>query len=112
MHELVPKTRIEGNVLLRGEDLYSAAVDPAIVRRRVGMIFQKSNPFPTMTIGENVVIGLRLNGVRNQRFLNDDSKNRSEWLLCGTKSRMIYISRARVFQVVSNRGSASHARSP
>jgi phosphate transport system ATP-binding protein len=71
MHELVPKTRIKGNVLLHGEDLYSAAVDPAIVRRRVGMVFQKSNPFPTMSIGENVVIGLRLNGVRNQKFLNE-----------------------------------------
>src|SRR5256885_16983333 len=62
MHELVPRTRIEGTVLLNGEDLYSNTVDPAIVRRRVGMVFQKSNPFPTMTIGENVVIGLRLNG--------------------------------------------------
>jgi phosphate transport system ATP-binding protein len=71
MHELVPKTRVEGTVLLHGEDLYSSTVDPAIVRRRVGMIFQKSNPFPTMTIGENVIVGLRLNGVRNQKFLNE-----------------------------------------
>jgi len=71
MHELVPKTRMEGTVLLHGEDLYSRSVDPAIVRRRVGMIFQKSNPFPTMTIGENVIVGLRLNGVRNQKFLNE-----------------------------------------
>src|ERR1041384_7288159 len=71
MHELTPKTRMEGRVLLHGEDLYSSTVDPAIVRRRVGMIFQKSNPFPTMTIGENVVVGLRLNGVRNQKFLNE-----------------------------------------
>ncbi len=71
MHELVPKTRMEGTVLLHGEDLYSKSVDPAIVRRRIGMIFQKSNPFPTMTIGENVVVGLRLNGVRNQKFLNE-----------------------------------------
>src|SRR5437899_2112237 len=71
MHELVPKTRMEGTVLLHGENLYSSTVDPAIVRRRVGMVFQKSNPFPTTTIGENVVIGLRLNGVRNQRFLDE-----------------------------------------
>src|SRR6059036_2411007 len=71
MHELVPKTRIEGSVLLQGQDLYSITVDPAIVRRRVGMVFQKSNPFPTMSIGENVVIGLRLNGVRDQKFLNE-----------------------------------------
>jgi len=71
MHELVPKTRMKGTVLLQGQDLYSSTVDPAIVRRRVGMVFQKSNPFPTMTIGENVVIGLRLNGVRNQKLLNE-----------------------------------------
>jgi phosphate transport system ATP-binding protein len=71
MHELVPKTRVEGRVFLQGEDLYSSDIDPAIVRRRVGMVFQKSNPFPTMSIGENVVIGLRLNGVRSQKFLNE-----------------------------------------
>ncbi len=71
MHELTPKTRMEGTVLLHGENLYSKTVDPAIVRRRVGMVFQKSNPFPTMTIGENVIVGLRLNGVRNQKFLNE-----------------------------------------
>jgi phosphate transport system ATP-binding protein len=71
MHELTPKTRMEGTVLLHGENLYSSSVDPAIVRRRVGMVFQKSNPFPTMTIGENVVVGLRLNGVRNQKLLNE-----------------------------------------
>ena len=71
MHELTPKTRMEGTVLLNGDDLYSSLVDPTVVRRRVGMVFQKSNPFPTMTIGENVVIGLRLNGVRNQKLLNE-----------------------------------------
>src|SRR5215471_243066 len=71
MHELTPGTRMEGTVLLNGEDLYSSNVDATIVRRRVGMVFQKSNPFPTMTIGENVIIGLRLNGVRDQKFLNE-----------------------------------------
>lgn len=71
MHELTPKTRMEGTVLLNGEDLYSNTVDPTVVRRRVGMVFQKSNPFPTMTIGENVIVGLRLNGVRDQKFLNE-----------------------------------------
>ena len=71
MHELVPRTRLEGKVLLLGQDLYSSDVDPAIVRRRVGMVFQKSNPFPTMSIGDNVVIGLRLNGIRDQKFLNE-----------------------------------------
>ncbi len=71
MHELVPGTRVDGTVRLRGDNLYAADVDPVIVRRRVGMVFQKSNPFPTMSIGENVVIGLRLNGVRDQKFLNE-----------------------------------------
>ena len=71
MHELTPRTRLEGTVLLDGEDLYSSDVDPAIVRRRVGMVFQKSNPFPTMSIGDNVVFGLRLNGVRDRKFLNE-----------------------------------------
>jgi len=71
MHELVPRTRMDGTVLLLGQDLYSADVDPAIVRRRIGMVFQKSNPFPTMSIGDNVTIGLRLNGVRDHKFLNE-----------------------------------------
>jgi phosphate transport system ATP-binding protein len=75
MHELVPKTRLEGKVLLQGDDLYSSGIDPAIVRRRVGMVFQKSNPFPTMSIGENVIVGLRLNGVRDRKFLNERLEN-------------------------------------
>ena len=71
MHELIPRTRIEGKVFFQGEDLYSTGSDPTIVRRRIGMVFQKSNPFPTMSIGENVVIGLKLNGVRNRKLLDE-----------------------------------------
>jgi phosphate transport system ATP-binding protein len=71
MHELVPNTRIEGKVLFRGNNLYDAGVDPTLIRRRIGMVFQKSNPFPTMSIQENVVVGLRLNGVRNKNLLNE-----------------------------------------
>src|SRR5438046_1631171 len=71
MHELVPKTRVEGTVFLQGEESNWSDVDSAIVRRRVGMVFQKSNPFPTMSIGENIIIGLRLNGVRDKKFLNE-----------------------------------------
>jgi phosphate transport system ATP-binding protein len=71
MHELVPRTRMAGRVLFRGENLYGAGVDPAVVRRRVGMIFQKSNPFPTLSIADNVIVGLKLNGVRNRRVLNE-----------------------------------------
>src|SRR4051794_38851152 len=50
MHELVPNTRVEGGVLFHGKDLYGAGVDPTLIRRRIGMVFQKSNPFPTMSI--------------------------------------------------------------
>jgi phosphate transport system ATP-binding protein len=69
MHELTPGTRISGSLHLFGDDLYEAKVDPVVVRRRVGMVFQKSNPFPTMSIEENVLVGLRLNGVRDRAFL-------------------------------------------
>jgi len=71
MHELVPHARIEGSVFLHGQNLYASSMDPAVVRRRVGMVFQKSNPFPTMSIGENAIVGLRLNGVSDRRFLNE-----------------------------------------
>src|SRR5262249_25260096 len=70
MHELTPRTRVEGKILFQGEDLYAANIDPAVIRRRVGMVFQKSNPFPTMSIAENVLVGLRLNGVRDRKLLN------------------------------------------
>ena len=71
MHELVPRSRIEGSVFLHGQNLYATSMDPAVVRRRVGMVFQKSNPFPTMSIGENTIVGLRLNGVSDRKFLNE-----------------------------------------
>lgn len=71
MHELVPNTRIEGKVFFEGQDLYGPGVDPILIRRRIGMVFQKSNPFPTMSIQDNVVVGLRLNGVRNRNILNE-----------------------------------------
>jgi phosphate transport system ATP-binding protein len=64
MHELVPGARSEGGVYLDGEDLYGRGVDPVHLRRRVGMVFQRPNPFPTMSIRDNVAAGLRLNGVR------------------------------------------------
>ncbi len=57
--------------MLCGEDLYSPEVDATIVRRRVGMVFQKSNPFPTMSVAENVTVGLRLNGVKQKALLNE-----------------------------------------
>lgn len=71
MHELVPRTRVEGEVLFAGDNLYGADVDPALIRRRIGMVFQKSNPFPTMSIAENVLVGLKLNGIRDRKLLNE-----------------------------------------
>jgi phosphate transport system ATP-binding protein len=61
MHEVVPGARMEGRVLLDGQDIYAPRVNPVRVRRHVGMVFQKPNPFPTMTIRDNVLAGLRLN---------------------------------------------------
>ncbi|GEM88631.1 phosphate import ATP-binding protein PstB [Oceanithermus desulfurans NBRC 100063] len=69
MHDLNPIVRIEGRVLLDGEDLYAPGVDPVAIRRRVGMVFQRPTPFPTMSIFENVVAGLRLVGVRDRERL-------------------------------------------
>jgi phosphate transport system ATP-binding protein len=63
MHELVPGSRFSGKVLLDGEDTYAPGVDPVMIRRRVGMVFQKPNPFPTMSIYDNVAAGLKLTGV-------------------------------------------------
>jgi phosphate transport system ATP-binding protein len=71
MHEVVPGARMEGRVLLDGEDIYAPSVDPVEVRRRVGMVFQRANPFPTMSIYDNVVVGLRLNGIRDRRVLDE-----------------------------------------
>jgi phosphate transport system ATP-binding protein len=64
MHEVVPGATARGKVLLDSQDIYYRDVDPVRVRRRVGMVFQKANPFPTMSIRENVLAGLRLNGMR------------------------------------------------
>jgi len=69
MHDLNPIVRIEGRVRLDGEDLYASGVDPVVIRRRVGMVFQRPTPFPTMSIFENVVAGLRLVGVRDRERL-------------------------------------------
>ncbi len=68
MHETVPKGRVDGKVFLDGEDIYGE--DPVAVRRRIGMVFQKANPFPTMSVYDNVAAGLRLNGTRERRLLD------------------------------------------
>jgi len=70
MHELVPGARMTGQVLLDNEDIYAKEVDPVMIRRRVGMVFQRPTPFPTMSIYDNVAAGLRLNGVHDRRTLD------------------------------------------
>jgi phosphate transport system ATP-binding protein len=70
LHEVIPGARIEGTVLLDDVDLYAKNIDPVAVRRTIGMVFQRPNPFPTMSIYDNVAAGLKLNGVRS-RDLND-----------------------------------------
>ena len=71
MHELTPGARVEGRVLLDEQDLYGAGVDPVDVRRRVGMVFQKPNPFPNMSVQDNVVAGFKLNGTRDRKVLDE-----------------------------------------
>ncbi|HEX9263603.1 MAG TPA: phosphate ABC transporter ATP-binding protein PstB [Candidatus Binatia bacterium] len=69
MHEVTPGGRVEGRVLLDGQDLYGPGVDPVDVRRRVGMVFQKPNVFPSMSIHDNVASGYRLNGIRDHQLI-------------------------------------------
>jgi len=69
MHELVPDSRIMGKLALDGEDIY--AMDAVVVRKRIGMVFQKPNPFPTMSIFDNVAAGLRMNGMRDKKKLTE-----------------------------------------
>jgi phosphate transport system ATP-binding protein len=71
MHEVVPSARVSGTVLVEGADLYAPGVDPVEVRRKIGMVFQRANPFPTMSAFDNVAAGLRLAGMRNRAVLND-----------------------------------------
>src|ERR687884_2204615 len=77
MHEVVPGSRHEGRVLLGGDDIYASDVDPVDVRRRVGMVSQRPNPFPTMSIYDNVAAGIKLNGARMRRSELDGLVERS-----------------------------------
>ncbi len=71
MHEEVHGARVEGKVLFDGIDIYAPDVDPVEIRRRIGMVFQRANPFPTMTVFDNAVAGLRLNGRLGKGELQD-----------------------------------------
>ena len=111
MHETLPDTRVEGKVSIGDLDVYGKGVSPVWIRRRVGMVFQKANPFPTMTIYDNVAAGLKLNGFRNRRELDnvverslkqaalwdevkDDLKKKSGASLSGGQQQRLCIARA------------------
>ncbi|HZX94946.1 MAG TPA: phosphate ABC transporter ATP-binding protein PstB [Myxococcales bacterium] len=108
MHELVPGARQAGKVLVDGQDLHARRVDPVDLRRRVGMVFQRPNPFPTLSIQDNVVAGLKLNGIRGnsaelvekslrQAALWDEVKDRlqhSALSLSGGQQQRLCIARA------------------
>jgi phosphate transport system ATP-binding protein len=72
MHEVIPGARVEGEVLIDGQNLYSPEIDPVLVRRQVGMVFQRPNPFPTMSIRDNVIAGVRLNNRKMSKSDADD----------------------------------------
>ncbi len=77
MNEVIPGARVEGKVAIDGQDLYGADVDPVDVRRQIGMVFQRPNPFPTMSIYDNVAAGLRLNAKKIKKADLDDLVERS-----------------------------------
>ncbi len=80
MHEVIPGARVEGTVAVEGVDLYGADIDPVAVRRHIGMVFQRPNPFPTMSIADNVLAGVRLN---NRRMSKSDAADLVEESLVG-----------------------------
>ncbi|MFN4000649.1 phosphate ABC transporter ATP-binding protein PstB [Microcella sp.] len=80
MHEVIPGAYVEGEVLIDGDDLYGPGVDPVLVRRQVGMVFQRPNPFPTMSIRDNVLAGVKLN---NRRISKTDADELVEKSLQG-----------------------------
>jgi phosphate transport system ATP-binding protein len=111
MHETLPDTRVEGKVAIGDLDVYGKGVSPVWIRRRVGMVFQKPNPFPTMTIYDNVAAGLKLNGFSNRRELDnvverslkhaalwdevkDDLRKKSGASLSGGQQQRLCIARA------------------
>ena len=83
MHEMTPGARVDGRVVVDDMNIYDKSIDAVIIRRRIGMVFQKPNPFPTMNIFDNVAAGLRLNGMRNKTIIKEiveeSLKNSALW---------------------------------
>ena len=113
MHEVIAGARVEGKVLLDGDDIYGRGVDPVDVRRTIGMVFQRPNPFPTMSIYDNVVAGLKLNSRRpaSARRPTRSSRSRCAARTSGKRSRTASTSPAPACPAASSSGCASPARS-
>ena len=113
MHELVPGARVEGEVRSTGEDIYAADVDPVAVRRQIGMVFQKPNPFPTMSIYDNVAAGLKLNGrkIKKADMRRDRRGERCAARTSGRRSRTDSASPAWACPAASSSASASRGPS-
>ncbi len=71
MHEMTPGAKAQGQVILDGINIYDKSIDPVIIKRRIGMVFQKPNPFPTMSIFDNVAAGLKLNGIKDKKLIRE-----------------------------------------
>jgi phosphate transport system ATP-binding protein len=78
MHEMTPGARAKGHVIIDGIDIYDRNIDRVIIKRRIGMVFQKPNPFPTMSIYDNVAAGLKLNGIRDKQLIDEIVKESLE----------------------------------
>jgi len=78
MHELVPRAKVSGKVIFDGVNIYDNGVDPTWVRRRIGMVFQKPNPFPTLSVYDNVAFGPRIHGIRDRKLLDQIVKQSLE----------------------------------
>ncbi|HEY6351104.1 MAG TPA: phosphate ABC transporter ATP-binding protein PstB [Candidatus Angelobacter sp.] len=115
MHETIPDARVDGKIQVGVADVYGRGVSPVSIRRRIGMVFQKPNPFPTMSIYDNVASGLKLNGFHNRRELDeivehslqhaalweevkDDLKKKSGISLSGGQQQRLCIARALAVQ--------------
>jgi phosphate transport system ATP-binding protein len=113
MHEVIPGARVEGEVLLDGDNLYDQNVDPVTVRSQIGMVFQRPNPFPTMSIRDNVLAGVKLNNKRISKSDADDLVEKSlQAQTCGTRSRTGWAGPARGSPAGSSSVCASPGRSP
>ena len=113
MHEVIPGGRVSGSVMLDGEDLYGPDVDPVNVRRTVGMVFQKANPFPTMSIYDNVVAGYKIAGTGNPRASwTTSSSGPCAAPTSGKRSSSGWPGRVQVCPVASSSDCASPGRLP